>query len=58
MDASSEYNRDSQITHQSGAQLIVLPVHTTELINWLRQAKPVQSMNKQVPVFQAKVESG
>ena len=46
-------NHDSQISHQTGAQLTTLPVHIMELMNWLRQANPVQIMYRQVPVFHA-----
>lgn len=42
--ASKECNADVQISHHTGAQLITLPFHTTEFINWLRQAMAVHSM--------------
>lgn len=42
-----------QISHHAGAQLIVFPFQTTELMNKFRHPKPVHAMKRQVPVFQA-----
>ena len=44
---------NSQISHQTGAQLIALPFQIMELIKKLRQPNPVHIMYRQVPVFQA-----
>ena len=43
------------MSQKTGAQLIALPVQTTELMNWLRQANPVQIIYIQVPELYAKL---
>jgi len=43
----------AEMSHQIGDQLIAFPRQTMELMNWLRQASPVQIIYRQVPVFQA-----
>ena len=45
--------KDAQISHHTGAQLIAFPFHTMELMNTFRQPRPVQNMYRHVPVFQA-----
>lgn len=41
------------ISHQTGAELIALPFHTTELMKKFKQPSPDQNMNRIAPVFQA-----
>jgi hypothetical protein len=45
-------NRD-EISHQTGAQLTVLPAQTTELMKYIKHANPVQIIYMHVPTFQA-----
>jgi hypothetical protein len=42
-----------EMSHQTGALIISSDFQTTELINWFKQATPVQIMYMQVPTFQA-----
>jgi len=42
------------MSHHTGAQFVVLPFHTIELINVIRQLVAAHIMKRQVPVFQAR----
>lgn len=44
------------MSHQTGALIISSDFQTTELINWFKQATPVQIMYMQVPTFQARYQ--
>lgn len=44
---------NSQMSHQTGAGLRTLSFQTTELMKRFRQAKPVYTMFRHVPIFQA-----
>ena len=43
----------SQMSHQTGAQLTVLPSQTTELMKYIKQPNPAHIMNMHVPTFHA-----
>lgn len=45
--------RNSQISHHTGAGLLIFPTQIRELTNEMRQAVAVHSMNAQVPEFHA-----
>jgi len=42
-----------EMSHQTGALISASDLHTMELMNWFKHAKPVQIMYMQVPVFHA-----
>jgi len=44
------------ISHQTGAELLILSFQTMELMKNVRQARPVQAILRHIPVFQAETE--